>query len=77
MKYILKRSIKAVVFDMDGLMFNTEHLYDQVGDAILKKRGQRFTRELKLSMMGLPGKDAFEVMIDRCGLDDSVEQLQS
>ena len=76
MKYILKCPIKAVVFDMDGLMFNTEDLYDQVGDAILKKRGQRFTRELKLSMMGLPGQDAFEVMINRCGLDNSVEQLQ-
>ena len=72
----MKRPIKAVVFDMDGLMFNTEDLYDQVGDVILKKRGHRFTRELKLSMMGKPGQDAFEVMIAHCGLSDSVEQLQ-
>ncbi len=72
----MKQSIDAVVFDMDGLMFNTEDLYDQVGDSILMKRGRRFTRELKLAMMGLPGQQAFQVMIDRCGLDDSVEQLQ-
>ena len=68
--------IQAVVFDMDGLMFNTEDLYDQVGSLILQKRGQRYTRELKLAMMGLPGNVAFEVMRSRCGLDDSVESLQ-
>ncbi len=61
---------------MDGLMFNTEDLYDQVGELILQKRGQHYTKELKLAMMGLPGKVAFEVMRSRCGLDDSVEALQ-
>ncbi len=73
----MKQTIDAVVFDMDGLMFNTEDLYDQVGDAILQKRGKRFTREVKLAMMGLPGEKAFQVMIDRCNLDDSIEQLQN
>jgi len=68
--------IKAVVFDMDGLMFNTEDLYDQVGQTILQKRGQEFTNELKLAMMGLPGPKAFEVMRSRCGLEESVEALQ-
>lgn len=24
--------LRAVVFDLDGLMFNTEELYDEVGD---------------------------------------------
>lgn len=72
----MKQTIDAVVFDMDGLMFNTEDLYDQVGDAILERRGKRFTRELKLAMMGLPGDKAFQVLIDRCKLDDSVKQLQ-
>jgi HAD superfamily hydrolase (TIGR01509 family) len=73
----MKQTIDAVVFDMDGLMFNTEDLYDQVGDAILAKRGQRFTREVKLAMMGLPGERAFQVMIDRCNLKDSVDELRS
>lgn len=69
--------ITAVTFDMDGLMFNTEDLYDQVGEILLERRGQRFTRELKLEMMGLPGPVAFEVMRERCGIEDSIEQLQS
>ena len=69
--------IAAVIFDMDGLMFNTEDLYDIVGDALLKPRGHDFNRELKLLMMGLPGKKAFQVMIDHCQLQDSIETLEN
>lgn len=70
-----KPKIRAVAFDMDGLMFNTEDLYDIVGEQLLNRRGQSFTTELKLAMMGLPGNDAFAVMKKRCGLDDPVESL--
>lgn len=73
----VKPKIEAVIFDMDGLMFNTEDLYNIVGDALLESRGHKFTLELKLLMMGLPGKKAFEVMIDHCQLADSVEVLQA
>ena len=69
--------IKAVAFDMDGLMFNTEDLYDEVGEILLNRRGQSFDRELKLAMMGLPGCDAFEIMRERCGLKETVTQLQT
>ena len=69
--------IQAVTFDMDGLMFNTEDLYDIVGEKLLNRRGQSFTSELKMAMMGLPGTDAFAVMIERCALDDSTEALAS
>lgn len=72
----MSSTIKAVAFDMDGLMFNTEDLYDQVGEILLQRRGHSFTRELKLEMMGLPGPKAFEIMRQRCSLDDSIETLQ-
>lgn len=67
----------AVAFDMDGTMFNTEDLYDEVGELLLQRRGHEFDRQLKLEMMGLPGPIAFQIMIDRHGLNDSVETLQS
>lgn len=72
----MNHELKAVVFDMDGLMFNTEDLYDQVGQTILQRRGQNYSLELKLEMMGLPGNEAFEIMRKRCNIDDSVEQLK-
>lgn len=70
-----KPEIRAVTFDMDGLMFNTEDLYDIVGETLLNRRGQSFTTELKLAIMGLPGPKAFAVMKDRCGLDDPIDAL--
>lgn len=68
-------SIRGVAFDMDGLMVNTETLYTQVGDTILRRRGRRFTQVLKNRMMGLPSAQAFQVMIEHEGLSDSTEQL--
>ena len=56
-------------------MFNTEDLYDVVGERLLNRRGQHFTAELKRAMMGLPGEVAFAVMKDRCGLSESIAEL--
>ena len=68
--------IQAVAFDMDGLMFNTEDLYDQVGQILLERRGLQFSHELKMMMMGRPGTTAFDIMIAECNLDDSAAALQ-
>ncbi len=60
---------------MDGLLVNTEELYSEVGDTILGRRGKKFTPELKNAMTGLPGPEAFEVMIAYATLSDSAEEL--
>ena len=70
-----ENSIKAVCLDMDGTMFNTEDIYDLVGQEVLAKRGHNFTNELKMKMMGLPGPKAFQVMKDECQLGDSIDEL--
>jgi HAD superfamily hydrolase (TIGR01509 family) len=69
--------IRAVVFDMDGLMFNTEDIYTQVGRELLRRRGREFTVELKYAMMGLQPKAAFQMMIARLNLDDTWEALSA
>ncbi len=69
--------IRAVAFDMDGLMVNTEELYTVVCDIILQRRSRTFTRELKNAMMGLPGNQAWQMMIDSEKLADSVEDLDT
>ncbi len=68
--------LQAVVFDLDGLMFNTEELYDEAGERLLQRRGQHYTPHLRRRMMGLPGPVSLQIMIDACGLQDTVEQLQ-
>lgn len=66
---------RAVVFDLDGLMFNTEELYQQVGRELLGRRGKEFTTELLDAMMGRRPQQALRIMIDWHSLDATVEQL--
>ncbi|HQU41631.1 MAG TPA: HAD family phosphatase [Pirellulales bacterium] len=65
----------AAVFDMDGLLFNTEDLYQDVGGELLRRRGHEFGPELLHAMMGRPGRVALQMMIDYHGLNDTVETL--
>lgn len=73
----MQRPLAAVVFDMDGLMFNTEDIYDLVGQKILEKRGHNFGQDLKLKMMGRTEPDAYRILKQECGIQDSIEQLQA
>jgi len=67
--------MRAVVFDMDGLMFNTEDVYTAVGTELLRRRGREFTSELKYEMMGLRPQPTFETMIRYCKLEETWEPL--
>lgn len=66
---------EAVVFDLDGLMFNTEELYQSVGGELLRRRGFEFTPQLLDKMMGRPGRVALQIMIDEHSLDATVDDL--
>jgi HAD superfamily hydrolase (TIGR01509 family) len=66
---------RAVVFDLDGLMFNTEELYQEVGTELLRRRGYEFTPELLDQMMGRPSGVALQIMIDTHTLKATVEEL--
>jgi HAD superfamily hydrolase (TIGR01509 family) len=63
------------VFDLDGLMFNTEEIFNLVGAEMLSRRGKVMTPELVTRMMGRRGPESFAAMIEWHGLTDTVEQL--
>jgi HAD superfamily hydrolase (TIGR01509 family) len=67
--------MNAVVFDMDGLMFNSEDVYTMAGAELLRRRGREFTADLKDAMMGIPPRESFEIMIQRHGLPESWDML--
>lgn len=69
--------IRAVAFDLDGLMFNTEELYQEVGAMSLRSRGKELTKELLDLMIGRPGHIALQTMIDFHELDATVAELQA
>lgn len=67
--------LRAVVFDLDGLLFNTEELYQDVGGELLRRRGKVFEAELLNAMMGRPPRVSLQIMIDWHGLEATTEQL--
>jgi HAD superfamily hydrolase (TIGR01509 family) len=69
------RPIDAVVFDLDGLLVNTEELYQHVGSELLRRRGRTFDGDLLDAMMGRPQQISLGIMIEWHGLDDTVEAL--
>lgn len=67
--------IKAVAFDMDGLMFNSEDLYFRVGTRLMERRGFAYTAELCAAVMGTPPRKSFETMIAWYNLPDSWQDM--
>lgn len=69
--------IKAVVFDFDGLMFNTEDIFNRSGRELLRRRGLEMTPELLSLMMGRRSDEAFPLMISALGLKESAADLRA
>jgi len=70
------RQIRAVAFDMDGLMFDTESLYSDVGRELMRRRGFDYPDDLCHAVMGTPPETSFTTMIDWFSLSDTWEELQ-
>ena len=67
--------IRGVAFDLDGLLVNTEELYQHVGAELLARRGRTFEPDLLDRMMGRPQQVSLQIMIDWHGLTDTIETL--
>ena len=51
-------NIKAVLFDMDGLLIDSEGIYTTVVNDLLKPYGKEQTWEIKANLMGKPEREA-------------------
>jgi len=67
--------IRGIAFDLDGLLVNTEELYQHVGGELLRRRGRTFEPELLDQMMGRPQDASLRIMIDWHGLADTIDSL--
>ncbi|KMZ72228.1 Haloacid dehalogenase-like hydrolase domain-containing protein1A [Zostera marina] len=63
-------TVTHVIFDMDGLLLDTEKFYTMVQENILAKHGKTFDWSLKAKMMGKKAIEAARVFIQETGLTD-------
>jgi len=69
-------TIKAVAFDMDGLMFDTEDIYWKAAEALLRRRGKVYTDELSNAIMGRPPRYSFELFKETFDFPETWQELQ-
>jgi HAD superfamily hydrolase (TIGR01509 family) len=67
--------LRAVVFDLDGILANTEDLYEKACETVLGRRGRPYNAPLREQMMGRPVADAIRIMLDHHGFDDPIEAM--
>lgn len=71
----MKSKIRAVAFDLDGLMFDTEALFFRVAGEMLSVRGKVFTKEIMSAMIGRQAVVAYPAMKEMAGLSETPEEL--
>jgi HAD superfamily hydrolase (TIGR01509 family) len=67
--------IEAVVFDLDGLLLDTEQVWDEVREGITRERGGRWHERAQADMMGMSSTEWSRYMHDVLGLSEPPEQL--
>jgi HAD superfamily hydrolase (TIGR01509 family) len=66
---------ESVVFDLDGLLLDTEQVWDEVREALTRERGGRWHDRAQADMMGMSSTEWSAYMHDELGLDDPPEEL--
>ena len=61
-------SVEAVVFDMDGVLVDTEHLWDDVREELTGEWGGRYTPEAQQAMMGMSSREWSRYLHEVVGL---------
>jgi HAD superfamily hydrolase (TIGR01509 family) len=67
--------IEAVVFDLDGLLLDTEQVWDEVREELTRERGGRWHDRAQADMMGMSSPEWSAYMHDVLGLAEPPEEL--
>ncbi|RHZ84968.1 hypothetical protein Glove_74g47 [Diversispora epigaea] len=66
--------ITHCIFDMDGLLLDTERIYTQITTELLARHGKSYTWELKSRLMGLRVRDSVALLIKETQIDMTIDE---
>jgi HAD superfamily hydrolase (TIGR01509 family) len=69
--------IEAVVFDLDGVLLDSEQLWDEVREGLARERGGRWHEGAQADMMGMSSREWSVYMHERIGLPEPPEEINS
>jgi HAD superfamily hydrolase (TIGR01509 family) len=69
--------IEAVVFDLDGVLLETEKAWDEVREQLVRDRGGRWHDRAQRDMMGMSSVEWSRYLHDELGLPDPPEALSA
>jgi HAD superfamily hydrolase (TIGR01509 family) len=69
--------IEAVVFDLDGVLLDSEQLWDEVREELARERGGRWHEHAQRDMMGMSSPEWSRYMHDVIGLAEPPEEISA
>jgi HAD superfamily hydrolase (TIGR01509 family) len=67
--------IEAVVFDLDGVLIQSEEVWDEVREAYVRERGGRYDDEIQRAMMGMSSVEWSAYLHRTAGVPDEPEEI--
>ncbi len=69
--------IEAVVFDLDGVLLDTEQVWDEVRERLAAERGGRYDAKAQRAMMGMSSPEWSRYMNEVVGIPDPPEEINA
>jgi len=69
--------IEAVIFDLDGVLLESEEVWDTVREELVRERGGRYDAEVQRAMMGMSSLEWSRYLHDVAGVPDEPEEINS
>ena len=69
--------IEAVVFDLDGVILQTEEVWDEVREELARERGGRYDERAQRAMMGMSSREWSRFMHEELGVPDPPEEISA